>query len=347
VRDNLALSTNLPSLIRNIEDLDGRRKKYVPNTPPRLARTYNTLQSFVFARKVFDGTRFNYARAEWNMLLQFNQNSHDRFMRALGAFIHADSFSIIFLYAENTLEKLLMADFPDLRPEDIWKQILGISEALECLHEDNNIVHTDLKPQNVLIHNGTWKLADFGCSRLIVDMESMEGRDIQAGRVYSPPETILDRPACDIWSLGCILSEIATSDLQKRDGLKNYRNERKSEDAVYIKSECFHMNKKAKQSVSTRHNDLLDLVCKSKSGKGEKLSSWQERFYSKDLFGLVEQMLGPMEGRPSASEVSKNLRWFIEQASDADEEPTREPDIWRSIREMAIPGDSPKPYPIM
>jgi len=281
------------------------------------------------------------------MLLRFNQNSHDRFMRALGAFIHADSFSIIFLYAENTLEKLLMADFPDLRPEDIWKQILGISEALECLHEDNNIVHTDLKPQNILIHNGTWKLADFGCSRLIVDMESMEGRDIQAGRVYSPPETILDKPAYDIWSLSCILSEIATSDLQKRDGLKNYRNERKSEDVVYIKSECFHINKKLKQSVSTRHNDLLDLVRKSKSGKGEKLSSWQERFYSKDLFGLVEQMLGPMEGRPSASGVSGNLRRFIEQASDADEESTREPDIWRSIREMAIPGDSPKPCPIM
>ena len=36
-----------------------------------------------------------------------------------------------------------------------------ILNALEFLH-DKGLVHRDLKPQNILKHNGIWKLADFG-----------------------------------------------------------------------------------------------------------------------------------------------------------------------------------------
>jgi serine/threonine protein kinase len=36
-----------------------------------------------------------------------------------------------------------------------------ILNALEFLH-DKGLVHRDLKPQNILKHNGAWKLADFG-----------------------------------------------------------------------------------------------------------------------------------------------------------------------------------------
>lgn len=40
--------------------------------------------------------------------------------------------------------------------------ILGLSE----LHR-NNIIHRDLKPANILIHNGVFKIADFGFSKEI------------------------------------------------------------------------------------------------------------------------------------------------------------------------------------
>ena len=35
---------------------------------------------------------------------------------------------------------------------------------------DKNVVHRDLKPQNILIHNGQIKLADFGFARTLDDM---------------------------------------------------------------------------------------------------------------------------------------------------------------------------------
>ncbi len=42
--------------------------------------------------------------------------------------------------------------------------ILGLSE----MHR-NNIVHRDLSPANIFIHNGIFKIGDFGYGRLIED----------------------------------------------------------------------------------------------------------------------------------------------------------------------------------
>lgn len=290
-----------------------------------------------FARKVFARHNFSFARKEWKALLHINQKYHPHFIQALGAFIHGDTFSILFLYAESTLEILLMQDFAGFASELIWKQILGITEALECLHNDDPVtIHSDIKPQNIFLHGKTLKLADFGSSRLIHGIKSTENQDFWAGRVYSPPELNVRFPAYDIWSLGCVMSEVATSDAQKRNSLIEYRSERTQEDEDIVNWSCFHKNKMMKAAVRERHKILLNLVQQNKDGDGEELSSWQMRFYTRDFFDLVEQMLGFEDQRPSASEVVKQLRHFINQASD-DQESTGQPDVWQRSWAGTIP----------
>lgn len=93
----------------------------------------------------------------------------------------------------------------------IKKIALQLFQSLKTL-ESIHIIHCDLKPENVLLINMTRpniKLIDLGSScyinkRLYTYIQS---------RFYRAPEIILGIPyttAIDIWSLGCLLTELYT-----------------------------------------------------------------------------------------------------------------------------------------
>ena len=60
----------------------------------------------------------------------------------------------------GTLDKLLKKEgkLQEAKAMGIFKQIL---DAFKVLHK-SRIMHRDLKPDNILIHNGQIKLGDFG-----------------------------------------------------------------------------------------------------------------------------------------------------------------------------------------
>jgi serine/threonine protein kinase len=66
-----------------------------------------------------------------------------------------------------------------LGPERIvWRVLLHLARGLDYLH-DNNIIHSDIKPQNVLCSQGEgFMLSDFGTARTapgVIRLETITG----------------------------------------------------------------------------------------------------------------------------------------------------------------------------
>ncbi len=94
------------------------------------------------------------------------------------------------------------------------KITLEILRGLENLHE-KGFVHRDLRPDNILIMNGRFCLADFGVSREIKTHSKATGT---AGTLeYMPPEAFEKSPSItpqtDIWAVGVMLQKLLTGEL--------------------------------------------------------------------------------------------------------------------------------------
>ncbi|MBO7477253.1 MAG: SUMF1/EgtB/PvdO family nonheme iron enzyme [Salinivirgaceae bacterium] len=99
---------------------------------------------------------------------------------------------------------------------ELWRFIGGVAAGLAYLHE-RDIIHQDIKPDNILIDaNGTFLISDFGIStkaRSTLRCSMMMGSTTGAGTTaYMGPERFSKTPdpvkASDIWSLGATVYEI-------------------------------------------------------------------------------------------------------------------------------------------
>lgn len=116
----------------------------------------------------------------------------------------------------NTLRDYLNKMQGFMKEEAIINIGLQIASALSQAHQ-NDIVHRDIKSQNILINeNGSVKVADFGIARAATSATIVNTKEVIGSVHYSSPEQarggIVDVRS-DIYSLGILLYELATKTL--------------------------------------------------------------------------------------------------------------------------------------
>lgn len=139
-----------------------------------------------------------------------------------------------------------------------------ILNGLEFLH-DKQLVHRDLKPQNILKHDGIWKLADFGLisqDKEILSQTITTSNNAYGTVMYCAPEQVIEfnriTPQADIFSFGAILHDIFT------DGSRVPYSELSSDGEIgQIINKCTkHKKENRFRNIKTLRTRLLTLLSK-------------------------------------------------------------------------------------
>lgn len=117
---------------------------------------------------------------------------------------------------DRDLHSALKRDLGMASPKDICMMIWNIASGLHALH-DQQFVHLDIKPQNILTNDNDLRLCDYGLTIRVTTQRRMEARKVtfwyrppelmaaclQAGSVFGTFDT-----SVDVWSAGMVLWDI-------------------------------------------------------------------------------------------------------------------------------------------
>ncbi|XP_064627504.1 mitogen-activated protein kinase kinase kinase 4-like [Lineus longissimus] len=142
---------------------------------------------------------------------------HENLVRYFGVELHRDEIMIFMEFCDGgTIEEAAKAGLSEILVRKYTRKLLI---AISVLHE-HSIVHRDIKGNNIfLTSSGQLKLGDFGCSAKLKNHTTMAGEvnnlvgttAFMAPEVYTASEDSKGQGrAADIWSLGCVVIEMAT-----------------------------------------------------------------------------------------------------------------------------------------
>lgn len=123
-----------------------------------------------------------------------------------GRYVISNILKLIFPSLQNVIE-FMWSSGSRFTEFQIWQILRQISKGLEFIHQQN-LVHLDIKPANILINSeGILKIGDFGLSTISGHLND----DMEGDKYYVAPEVLDGKlsPQADIFSLGLLILELA------------------------------------------------------------------------------------------------------------------------------------------
>ncbi|KRW99413.1 Protein kinase-like domain [Pseudocohnilembus persalinus] len=172
--------------------------------------------------------------------------------------------------AGGTLESYILSQqhLSEKRANQIMAQLFNAFKTLSKYH----ILHRDLKPTNILMHNGVIKLADFGFCRPLKDKDEMV-QTMLGSPIYMAPEVLRGQEYCikaDIWSLGVVYFEMLF-------GYCPYEERSIAKLIMLLEESSLKINRKI-NNISLECEELLRIMLIKKA---ENRVSWDELFQYK------------------------------------------------------------------
>ena len=125
-----------------------------------------------------------------------------------------DFLVLVMPKAEKSLRDYLSENGDHLSLNDTVQVLSDVAQALEVL--DGRVVHRDIKPDNILLLDGRWCLADFGISRYAEATTSPDTRKYYMTPQYAAPEQWRGEratSATDVYALGVVAYELLAGEL--------------------------------------------------------------------------------------------------------------------------------------
>jgi hypothetical protein len=257
---------------------------------------------------------------ELHNLSMLSTIKHRNIVEILVAYTFKGKHNLIFPKArQKTLSDLLEGPCPSKfeRNEHVILALADLCSAVHAVHNftspDFNLsaigCHHDLKPDNVLVDNDIFILADFGLSTFKDSTKSSNTQYKPVRGDYVAPECeefrdlsqikVINRSS-DIWSLGCIMLEVLTYMMSGPEGVKTFETSRVFKEGDYVRHRFHRGFDQEEPAVIAQLEGLLNNL----HGRSEK-----------KVTRLVQEMLqiDPRK-RPRAPEVDEKMRYIAIEA---------------------------------